>query len=134
MHSRGLRAPQLCALLLFGWGVPNVSSAAPGAPLHIRLEASTPGRNEVLTTPPASLRLLFSARIEESYTSLTLIAPDGTQAVIGAVTFIDGSDREITAAVPPLEQPEATLGVAKQDEILAEQPNAHRRAVGRLHL
>lgn len=105
MHSRGLRAPLLCALLLVGWGVPNVSSAAPGAPLHIRLEASTPGRNEVVTTPPASLRLLFSARIEESYTSLTLIAPDGTQAVIGAVTFIDGSDREITAAVPPLEQP-----------------------------
>ena len=69
---------------------------------HVRLESSTPARDAVVTASPPLLHLKFSAHIEQRYTQLTLIAPDSTLVPLGAVTFVTGSDREFTAAVPPL--------------------------------
>lgn len=105
MRPHGFRAPLLCALLLAAVMVPVAAADASTDLLHIRLEESSPAPDEVLMAPPAALTLRFSARIEERYTTLRLIAPDGTQAAIGAVTFIDGSDHEISAALPALEVP-----------------------------
>ena len=85
----------LCALLL-----------SPGAAhAHIRLDESSPGRDEVVRVMPSHLRLLFSARIEARYTSVTLTAPDGATVPTGDVVFTAGSDREITLVLPSLTQP-----------------------------
>lgn len=78
----------------------------PGAAhAHIRLDESSPAPDEVLSVMPSHLRLLFSARIEARYTSITLTAPDGQRVPIGDVVFVGGSDREIRLQVPPLTQP-----------------------------
>ncbi|MBR9990640.1 MAG: copper resistance protein CopC, partial [Gemmatimonadetes bacterium] len=72
---------------------------------HIRLDASSPARDEVLTVMPLHLRLLFSGTIEARYTSVILIAPDGARVPTGAVVFVDGSDREISLSLPAIDQP-----------------------------
>lgn len=72
---------------------------------HIRLDASSPAADEVLPVLPSHLRLLFSARIEARYTSVTLTAPDGERVPTGAVVFVGDSDREITLRLPSLRQP-----------------------------
>lgn len=72
---------------------------------HIRLDESSPAPDEVLSIMPAQLRLLFSARIEARYTSITLTAPDGGRVPMGDVVFVEGSDREITLQLPRLTQP-----------------------------
>ena len=80
----------------------------PGAAhAHIELDESSPAADEVLTTLPSHLRLLFSARIEGRYTSVTLTAPDGRPVTLGDVVFTSGSDREITLRLPALTQPGA---------------------------
>lgn len=77
----------------------------PGAAhAHIELEESSPAAGEVLSTLPTHLRLLFSARIEGRYTSVTLTAPDGRPATLGDVVFTSGSSREITLRLPSLTQ------------------------------
>src|SRR5690606_22684691 len=72
--------------------------------VHIRLDAASPAADEVLAAPPAQLRLTFSARIEQRYRGVTLLAPDSSNVPLGAVEFVAGSDREITVAVPELTQ------------------------------
>ena len=74
---------------------------------HIRLDQSSPGRDEVLQVMPSHLRLVFSGRIESRYTSVTLTAPDGAVVPTGDVVFVGGSDREITLELPALTQPGA---------------------------
>jgi putative copper export protein/methionine-rich copper-binding protein CopC len=77
----------------------------PGAAhAHIELDDSSPAADEVLSTLPSHLRLLFSARIEGRYTSVTLTAPDGRPVTLGDVVFTSGSDREITLRLPSLTQ------------------------------
>ncbi|HSK18724.1 MAG TPA: copper resistance protein CopC [Longimicrobiales bacterium] len=77
----------------------------PGAAhAHIELDESSPAADEVLSTLPSHLRLLFSARIEGRYTSVTLTAPDGRPVTLGDVVFMSGSDREITLRLPSLTQ------------------------------
>ncbi|HSJ30381.1 MAG TPA: copper resistance protein CopC [Longimicrobiales bacterium] len=78
---------------------------------HIELEDSSPGPDEVLATLPSHLRLLFSARIEGRYTSVTLTAPDGRSVALGDVVFTSGSDREIRLRLPSLTQPPGTYVV-----------------------
>src|SRR5690606_15492494 len=73
--------------------------------VHIRLDAASPAADEVLTASPAQLRLTFSARIEQRYTGVTLLAPDSSDVPLGAVEFVAGSDRESPVAVPQLTQP-----------------------------
>jgi putative copper export protein/methionine-rich copper-binding protein CopC len=84
-----------CALLLL--------AAAPAASaLHVRLEASTPAADETITEAPDRLRLRFSGRVELRYTELRLYAPDGSGVPLGSIAFTEGSDREFTAALPPI--------------------------------
>lgn len=98
VRGTGLRRVpvQLALLLAASLTIPALLFA------HIRLEASSPAGDEVLTSPPPQLRLLFSERIEGRYTRVTLDAPDGAPVTLGPVVFVDGSDREITVRVPPL--------------------------------
>ena len=78
----------------------------PGAArVHIELDDASPAPGEVVSALPAQLRLLFSARIEGRYTSVTLTAPDGRPVSLGDVVFTSGSDREITVRLPSLMQP-----------------------------
>lgn len=72
---------------------------------HVSLVAAEPARNSTMDAAPAELRLRFSGTIEQRYTSVTLLAPDGSQVPLGTVTFVAGSDREFTAAVPPIRMP-----------------------------
>jgi putative copper export protein/methionine-rich copper-binding protein CopC len=79
--------------------------AAAFAPLHVRLESSTPAPGELIDSAPSQLRLRFSGRIEQRYSDVRLFAPDGGGVPTGTVTFVEGSDREFTAAVPPISVP-----------------------------
>jgi putative copper export protein/methionine-rich copper-binding protein CopC len=88
----------VCLLLI----LPSTGLAAL---LHVRLESSTPGANETIETAPAQLRLHFSGRIEPRYTSVTLTAPDGGGVPLGSLAFPPDSDREFTAALPPISMP-----------------------------
>jgi putative copper export protein/methionine-rich copper-binding protein CopC len=72
---------------------------------HVDLVATTPASGATLDAAPPELRLLFSGRIEAAYTRVALVAPDGTFVPVGTVTFVPGSDREFTAALPPFSQP-----------------------------
>jgi putative copper export protein/methionine-rich copper-binding protein CopC len=72
---------------------------------HVDLIATTPASGATLDAAPPELRLLFSGRIEAAYTRVALVAPDGTFVPVGTVTFVPGSDREFTAALPPFSQP-----------------------------
>jgi putative copper export protein/methionine-rich copper-binding protein CopC len=87
-------------LLLVAAAVPPVA-----AHVHIRLDESSPGPDEVLSSMPTQLRLLFSGAIEARYTSVTLLRPDGARVQMGDIVFRDGSDREITLRLPALVQP-----------------------------
>jgi putative copper export protein/methionine-rich copper-binding protein CopC len=95
-------AVRLLSILLLAAGALAAATASASAYLHIRLESSSPDRNEVLSTTPSHLRLLFSGPIEARYTIVTLTAPDGARVAIGGVVFVDGSDREITTLLPAL--------------------------------
>jgi putative copper export protein/methionine-rich copper-binding protein CopC len=95
--TRGLRTS--CALALC------LASAATALHAHVNLVASTPARGATIDAPPAELRLRFSGRIEPRYTSLSLAAPDGAVVPLGTITFVEGSDREFTAAMPPIVVP-----------------------------
>jgi putative copper export protein/methionine-rich copper-binding protein CopC len=79
--------------------------APPPAAAHVELVASAPGRGAVLDAPPPELRLRFSGWIERRYTRVSLVAPDGHEVPLGPVTFVAGSDREVTAALPPVALP-----------------------------
>jgi putative copper export protein/methionine-rich copper-binding protein CopC len=72
---------------------------------HVDLIATTPASGATLDAAPPELRLLFSGTIEAAYTRVELVAPDGTFVPVGTVTFVPGSDREFTAALPPFSQP-----------------------------
>jgi putative copper export protein/methionine-rich copper-binding protein CopC len=72
---------------------------------HVDLIATTPTSGATLDAAPPELRLLFSGTIEAAYTRVALVAPDGTFVPVGTVTFVPGSDREFTAALPPFSQP-----------------------------
>lgn len=89
----------ICAVLLLAF-----AATASATVLHIRLEMSSPERDEVLSAVPSQLRLVFSGPIEARYTSVTLTAPNGTRVPIGDVVFADGSDRDITTMLPALTQ------------------------------
>jgi putative copper export protein/methionine-rich copper-binding protein CopC len=93
------RRPLVALLLALALLVPAAAHA------HVRLDASSPGRDEVLSVMPSHMRLLFSGTIEARYTSVTLTAPDGQRVAIGDVVFVDGSDREFTLTLPALDQP-----------------------------
>jgi len=84
-------------LTLAAWAV-----CATPASAHIRLASATPAAGSTVTAPPDALRLVFSAHIEAGYTRVQLLAPDGSVVPVGAVSFVPGSDREITVALPPL--------------------------------
>jgi putative copper export protein/methionine-rich copper-binding protein CopC len=95
--------PNLNVLVRRCWLAVILLVALPGtARAHIQLDASVPAARAVITAPPDALRLRFSGTIEAKYTRLMLLAPDGAQVPLGAITFIEGSDREFTAAMPPL--------------------------------
>jgi putative copper export protein/methionine-rich copper-binding protein CopC len=82
--------------------------AAAAAPLrHVDLIASRPAHGAVLVATPAELMLRFSGRVERAYTSLSLVGPDGAEVLLGDIVFAPGSNREFTAAVPPLRLPGA---------------------------
>jgi putative copper export protein/methionine-rich copper-binding protein CopC len=89
----------ICALLMLAF-----AATASATALHIRLESSSPERDEVLPAVPSQLRLVFSGPIEARYTSVTLTAPNGTRVAIGVVVFAEGSDRDITTSLPALTQ------------------------------
>ncbi|HSJ06135.1 MAG TPA: CopD family protein [Longimicrobiales bacterium] len=72
---------------------------------HVSLVATTPARDAVVDEAPPELRLVFSGTIERRYTSITLLAPDGSGVPVGAVEFVAGSDREFTVAMPPVTAP-----------------------------
>jgi copper transport protein len=72
---------------------------------HVRLDASTPTRDAVLTATPPRLQLHFTAHIEQRYTQLELTGPDQKLVPLGTITFVAGSDREFFADVPPLATP-----------------------------
>lgn len=101
MGRRVAAAPSARALLvlLLLAGVPAVVSA------HVNLVATAPERNETISQPPNELRLRFSGTIEQRYTNIVLRAPDGRDVPVGAVSFVAGSDREFTVAVPRLAAP-----------------------------
>jgi putative copper export protein/methionine-rich copper-binding protein CopC len=80
-------------------------AAGLAAVLHVRLESSTPGANETIETAAAQLRLHFSGRIEPRYSSVTLTAPDGSGVPLGVLEFPPDTDREFTAALPPISMP-----------------------------
>jgi putative copper export protein/methionine-rich copper-binding protein CopC len=75
---------------------------AGSARAHIRLDRSDPGANSVVEAAPAELRLEFSGPIEARYTRVTVTAPDGSTVATGSVIFVEGSDRIITVALPPV--------------------------------
>jgi copper transport protein len=79
--------------------------AAAAALPHVTLVASRPDPGAVLDAAPSSLMLRFSGRIERAYTSMALVAPDGRDVRLGDIAFVPDSDREFSAAVPPLQQP-----------------------------
>lgn len=91
----------LAALVPARAGGEDAVRALPGR-LHIELESAQPAPDDTIDTAPAALRLRFTAFIEPAYTSLTLTGPAGDQVVTGRIVFVEGSDREFTAAVPPL--------------------------------
>ncbi|HSJ10948.1 MAG TPA: copper resistance protein CopC [Longimicrobiales bacterium] len=95
--------PNLYVQARRGWLAVILLMVLPAAArAHIELDASVPAARAVITAPPDALRLRFSGTVEARYTRLMLLAPDGAQVPLGAITFLDGSDREFTAAVPPL--------------------------------
>lgn len=104
-----LRVCLLAGVATGAWATGAAANIRPEAALHVRLEASAPGRDEVITAAPVQLRLRFSGRVEARYSAVTLTAPDGSPVVLGAIEFVSGSDREFVAAVPPLRQPGAYL-------------------------
>jgi methionine-rich copper-binding protein CopC len=73
----------------------------------VDLVATRPAHGAVLESTPAELMLRFSGRVERAYTSLSLVGPDGAEIGLGGIVFAAGSDREFTAAVPPLRLPGA---------------------------
>jgi putative copper export protein/methionine-rich copper-binding protein CopC len=93
-----LRSRLLLAVCLVA-AVPAIAFA------HVSLVATAPARDAVVDEMPAELRLRFSGPIERRYTSITLLAPDGSGVPVGAVEFVAGSDREFTVAMPPVSAP-----------------------------
>lgn len=82
--------------------LPLFCAGSLAAALHVRLESSTPAADAVISEAPPALRLRFSGRIEPRYTDVSLLAPDGGAVPLGSIEFTPGSDREFTAAMPPV--------------------------------
>lgn len=97
-HVRILHMLCLFAVLV---PLPAAGSAEPPR-IHVQLEAATPAPDTVMDVPPSELRLRFTGRIEAQYTQLALTGPDGRNVPLGSIVFVEGSDREFHAAVPPL--------------------------------
>jgi putative copper export protein/methionine-rich copper-binding protein CopC len=72
---------------------------------HVTLVASAPAAGEVVESPPTHIVVSFSGRVEPRYSTLMVMAPDGSQVPLGSVAFTAGSDREFMAALPPVNVP-----------------------------
>jgi putative copper export protein/methionine-rich copper-binding protein CopC len=101
-----------CACLLVLAGLPSGATATAtihvdlvGTAIHVDLVGTVPERGAIVAAPPPEVLLRFSGRIEHRYTSIAVTAPDGTPVPVGPVTFVPDSDREFTAALPPVVQP-----------------------------
>jgi copper transport protein len=87
-----------CAL----WCACLAAALPAGLAAHVVLEAAAPAPGAVIAEAPSQLRLRYSGMIEPAYTRVELRAPDGGDVALGALTFVAGSDREFTLALPPL--------------------------------
>jgi putative copper export protein/methionine-rich copper-binding protein CopC len=82
-----------------------LAALATPASAHVTLVSSSPAADEVVTVAPMHVRVTFSGRVEARYSSLTVLAPDGSQVPTGGVMFAGGSDREFMVAIPPVNVP-----------------------------
>lgn len=75
--------------------------SAGSASAHTRLERSTPAAGDTLTVSPAELRLVFSQRVAERYTTLTLYSPSGDVIPTGSLRS-ESAGRAYFVAAPAL--------------------------------
>lgn len=78
-RRRSLRAAAiLLCLALFA----TVAHAATSLLLHATLLRSTPAANGHLTTPPETIRLVFSEQVVPELSQITLVRPDGSSVLL----------------------------------------------------
>jgi len=73
----------------------------PPASAHAMLEGSTPAADAVLTTPPASVDLVFNEAISLLPDSVRVFGPDGAQVDSGAVVHAHGDPATASVGVRP---------------------------------
>ena len=73
----------------------------PSASAHAMLEGSTPAADAVLTTPPASVDLVFNEAISLLPDSVRVFGPDGAQVDSGAVVHAHGDPATASVGVRP---------------------------------
>ncbi|MGZ8511966.1 MAG: copper resistance CopC/CopD family protein, partial [Candidatus Limnocylindria bacterium] len=78
------------SMLLVGPALPGGSGSRVAA--HAHLVASSPGSGTVVADSPTELRLVFSEPLEDQFTSLDLVASDGT-VLLTRAGEIDPQDR-----------------------------------------
>ncbi len=89
----------LTASLLLACAVPAV------AMLHTQLDHSVPAKDEVVTAPLDTLRLVFSAGVEPTLTWVALVSPSGDTVGARAPDPVPGtSNAEYVAPAPPLRE------------------------------
>ncbi|MEU5263923.1 copper resistance CopC family protein [Amycolatopsis sp. NPDC021455] len=83
-------AAACCAVLL----------GAPAADAHSVLVSSTPAKDAAITTSPAEAALVFNEQVENQFTELAVLGPDGTSHwEAGPVSVVDA---RVSAPLRPL--------------------------------
>jgi methionine-rich copper-binding protein CopC len=95
--SRAVRPALLlaAAVTLAAWTAPSSLSAR----RHVSLKKSSPAANDTLASPPASIELWFSEKIEMKTSSIRLTTAAGAVVITGALT---GQDSVAAPAKAPV--------------------------------
>ena len=86
MNRQSISALIVCILLL---AIPTFGHA------HVHLDESSPGKNEVLSTAPSSIKLWFSGKVESEWSKIEVKDAQGNRVDNGKVSSIDNDPKTL---------------------------------------
>ena len=69
---------------------------------HVHLDKASPSENEVLVTPPTSVKLWFTGRVEAAWSKIKVVDSQGNRVDEGDVASINNDPKTLTVPLKSL--------------------------------